>query len=75
MFKEQRAAKIKATQTKAKKGKKLCRHTALLRYRTDNANIATVSKNGVITAKGTGICKVYVQTANGIWKICKVTVK
>jgi hypothetical protein len=69
------AAKIKATQTKVKKWKKLCKHTALLRYSTDNANVATVSKNGVITAKGTGTCKIYVQTVNGIWKTVAVNVK
>jgi translation initiation factor RLI1 len=69
------AAKIKATQTKVKKWKKLCKHTALLRYTTDNTNVATVSKNGVITAKGTGTCKIYVQTVNGIWKTVAVNVK
>ena len=68
-------AKIKATQKKARKGKKLCNHAKLLRYKSNNTSVAKVSSSGKITAVGSGTCTVYVQTVNGIWKTVKVTVK
>ena len=67
--------KIKATQKKAVKGKKLLRHAALLRYRSNNTAVATVSSDGVITAAGKGSCQIYVQTVSGIWKTVTVTVE
>ena len=36
---------------------------------------AVYDKDSYITAVGTGECKVYVQTVNGIWKTIKVSVK
>ena len=68
-------AKIKATQKKAGKGKKLCNHAKLLRYKSNNTSVAKVSSSGKIIAVGAGSCTVYVQTVNGIWKTVKVTVK
>lgn len=69
-------AKIKATQSKARKGKKLLDggHAALLRYRSSDPSVAVVNSKGKITAKGTGNCLIYVQTVNGIWKTVKVSV-
>ena len=76
-LKKGKTARIKATQTKAMKGKKLLDsgHSKLLRYKSNNTSVAKVSSSGKITAVGTGSCKVYVQTVNGIWKTVKVTVK
>ena len=68
-------AKIKATQKKAEKGRKLCRHAKLLRYTSDDPSVATVTGSGTITAVGPGSCRVYVQTVNGIWQTVTVNVK
>lgn len=57
-----------------KKSKKLLKHTKKLRFTSSNSNIATVTAGGKVTAKAKGTCKIYVQTVNGIWKTCKVTV-
>lgn len=69
--------KIKATQKKVKNSKKLLdgNHAALVRCTTTNSSVATVSESGTIKAVGTGWCKIYVQTVNGIWKTVEVTVK
>jgi len=69
-------AKIKATQTGVRKGKKLLDggHAALLRYRSSDPSVAAVNSKGKITAKGKGNCLIYVQTVNGIWKTIKVSV-
>ena len=40
-----------------------------------NDRVAKVNDNGKITAVHKGTCTIYVQTINGIWKTCKVTVK
>ena len=67
---------IKATVTKAKKNKKFStNHTTLLRYTSNNPTVATVNAKGKVTAKKAGTATIYVQTINGIWKTCKVTVK
>ena len=50
-------------------------HSKLLRFISNNKRIATVNAEGKVTAKGPGTCKIYVQTSNGIWKSCEVTVK
>lgn len=67
-------AKIKATQTKMKKGKKLNDHEKLLRYTSNDPSVAKVDGKGNITAVSTGKCKVYVQTVNGICKTVDVNV-
>ena len=67
--------KLKAKVTKAKKTLKLpTNHAATFRYITDNPKVAKISETGVITGVEKGWCRVYVQTINGIWKTCKVTV-
>ena len=69
-------ARIKATVKKEKKNKKLMTtHTSLLRYTSNNPEVATVSSKGVVTGKSKGECVIYVQTINGIWKKVNVTVK
>ena len=69
--------KIKATVKKVDKKKKLmpAKYTAKLRYMSSNTEIATVSRKGVVKAKGAGTCKVCVYAANGVNKTIKVTVK
>ena len=37
--------------------------------------VAKATAKGKITVKKTGTAVIYVQTINGIWKTCKVTVK
>ena len=65
---------LKATvQVPAKRSVKV--HSAKIRYATSNPYVATVSKSGQINAKGTGSCKIYVYTQNGIRKTVTVTVK
>ena len=61
---------------KVKRSKKLLTgHEKKLRFISGDPSIATVSAGGKVTAKAKGSCKIYVQTINGIWKTCKVTVK
>lgn len=67
-------AGIRATTVKENKNKKLLAHAAEFRYYSSDASIATVSKKGVITAKKTGKCTVYVVANNGVYKTIKVTV-
>ena len=56
-------------------GKELLNHRALLRYRSETPAVATVDENGTVKAVGTGWCRIYVQTVNGIWQTVEVTVK
>ena len=55
--------------------KKLVSHTSSYRYYTTNSKVATVSKAGVIKAKGKGTCSIYVLANNGVYKKVKVKVK
>ena len=55
--------------------KKMLLHTAEFRYDTSNSSVATVGKDGTITAKGKGTCYIYVYAQNGYAKKIKVTVK
>ena len=76
VLKKGKTYKIKATVNKLKKGKRLMptSHAAKLRYKSSDAKVATVSKNGKIKAKGKGTCYVYVYAVNGAYKKVKVTV-
>ena len=66
--------KVKATLENSKKNP--LSHTAYIyRCYTSNKNIATVSANGVVTAKAKGTCKIYVLANNGVYKTLSVTVK
>ena len=72
-----KSAKLSGQVRKAVKGKNTTAavHTKLLRFTTTNKNVATVSAKGKVTAKNPGTCRTYVQTSNGLWKSCKVTVR
>ncbi|MBQ6623253.1 MAG: Ig-like domain-containing protein [Mogibacterium sp.] len=70
-----KSATINAIVTKAKSGKKLAtNHAPKLRLISNNPAIATVNAKGKVTAKSKGKAVTYVQTINGIWKTCKITV-
>ena len=68
-------SRITPTLTMVKAGKAGLGHTRTFRYLSMNTAIATVSRSGLITAKGVGTCSVYVIAENGLWKEIKVTVK
>lgn len=63
---------IKATEVK--QNKTIKRHRAIA-YESSNTKVATVSKKGVVKAKGKGTCYIYVYAQNGVYKRIKVTVK
>ena len=67
--------KLSGTVTKVYPKKKLAGYAKNMRFISNNTSIATVDANGKITAKSKGSCTIYVQTINGIWKTCKITVK
>lgn len=67
-----KTVKIKASY---KKNKKVSVHIAKFRYESSNEKVATVDKKGKVKAVGSGTCKIYVFTQNGICKTVKVTVK
>ena len=74
-LKKGKTAKIKAAIVKKNNKLPLFGHTAKFRYDTSNKKVATVSKEGKITAKGKGTCYVYLYAVNGCAKKVKVTVK
>ena len=57
-----------------KKSKTIKKHRAVS-YESSNKKVATVSKKGVIQAKGKGSCNIYAYAQNGIYKKIKVKVK
>lgn len=74
-LKKGKTATIKASVSKVKTNKKLAiSHAATYRYTSNNPAVATVNAKGKVTAKAKGTAVIYVQTINGIWKTCKVTV-
>ena len=74
-LKKGKTSKIKATIVKKNNKLPLFGHTAKFRYDTSNKKVATVSKDGKITAKEKGTCYVYIYAVNGCAKKVKVTVK
>jgi hypothetical protein len=68
--------RIKATYKKVNKKKKILTrgHADPIRYKSTNKKVATVSKKGLVRAKGTGYCKIYPQLIKGDWKTVEVTV-
>ncbi len=55
-------------------GKKFIEYRAI-KFESDNTKVASVDKNGVVTAKKAGTCTVYVYAQNGACKKVKITVK
>ena len=76
-LKKGKTYKIKAKVNKQQKGKRLMpkSHAPKLRYLTSDSSVATVSKKGKITAKGSGTCNIIAYAHNGVSKNIKVTVK
>ena len=72
-----KTAAIRAKTIPEVQGKKLLgeSHAARYRYASDDKTVATVDKNGVITAVGKGTCHIYVYAQNGTSKKVSVTVK
>jgi hypothetical protein len=46
-----------------------------LRYFSSDTNVATVSETGMIKARGSGSCRVYIMANNGIRASLEVRVK
>ena len=63
------------TQTLASKKLSVMKHAAKLTYSTTNKKVATVSKTGVVKAKGKGSCYIYVRAASGAYAKVKIKVK
>ena len=74
-LKVNKTATMKPTLVLEKKNKKAVDHVAKFRYLSTNTAVATVDKNGKITAKGKGTCTIYIFANNGKLKSVKVTVK
>lgn len=72
-----RTARIKAGEILADKKKKSLGkgHALTFRYASSKDSVATVDKNGTITAVGRGTCTVYVYARNGRARRISVTVK
>ena len=66
---------LKIKQTYAEKNKKPTLHMRPLTYTTSDKTVATVTKKGVIKAKGTGSCYIYITAYSGVYTRVKVTVK
>lgn len=75
VLKSKKTFPIKATMIKENKKKKVLDHESELRYYTGNKAVATVTKNGKITAKKQGSCTIFVIANNGVAKTIKLTVK
>ena len=73
-IKKGKSFRIKARAIPQSAKLKVKKHRAIA-YESSDKNIATVSKKGVIKARGKGTCKVFVYTQNGVSKAIKVTVK
>ena len=69
-------AKVKTAVKGVKSGKDVMRlDHALLRWYSDDANVATVNAKGEIRAVAAGECTVYALAANGVRGAVKVKVK
>ena len=74
-LKVKKTATIKPTLVLENSKKKAITHVAKFRYKSSNTKVATVDKNGKITAKKKGTCIIYIYANNGMLKSVKVTVK
>ena len=73
-LKKGKTLKLKAKAVPQSKKLKVKKHRAVS-YESTNANIATVSKNGVVKAKNKGTCYIYAYAQNGVFKKVKIAVK
>ncbi len=73
-LKKGKTTKIKAKVAAQSSSMKVKKHRAIA-YESSNANIATVTKKGVIKAKAKGTCFVYAYAQNGVCKKIRVRVK
>ena len=73
-LKKGKSFKIKAKAIPQSMSLKVKKHRPIA-YESSNTKVATVSKKGVIKAKGKGTCKIFVYAQNGVSKTIKVTVK
>ena len=70
-----RSKAVKARVKGVKKGRKLIRHGAAVRWYSSNVNVAVVDENGNITARDRGRCTVYALAMNGVRAKVNVTVE
>lgn len=70
-----KSEKITAKTIKQDRSKKLVKHASEFRYISSDESVATVAKDGTITATGAGSCSIYVIANNGVYKEIHVTVK
>jgi uncharacterized protein YjdB len=66
---------LKATVKKVKSNRKLLNHTAKVRYYSSKTSVATVNKNGKVTAVAKGVCRIWAIAPNGVRTSATVTVK
>ena len=73
-LKKGKTYKLKAKEIPINPKKKINHHRKLC-FESNNKIVATVSEHGKIRAKGTGECKIYVYSQNGVYKSVKIKVK
>ena len=73
-LKVRRKATIKAKVEGVKKGYKVLKHVARLRYYSGDKTVAKVNKKGRITAVAPGTCTIIVMANNGVYATVTVTV-
>lgn len=74
-LKVDKSSKIKASVQEVNKKKTFILHAALVRYVSSDESVATVDKNGKVTAIKKGTCKIYCVALNGKNKAVSVTVR
>ena len=67
-------SRIRASVKGVKKGYKVLKHVARLRYYSSDNTVAKVNKKGRIIAVGAGTCTIYVMANNGVYSTVTVTV-
>ena len=68
-------ARLKATVTGVKDGRKPLDHVEKVRWYSTDANVAIVDGNDRVRATGTGTCTIWAVANNGVRTSVKVTVK
>ncbi len=73
-LKKGKSLKLKAKAVPQTKKLKVKKHRTVM-YESDDINIATVSKKGVVKAKNKGTCYIYAYAQNGVSRKIKIIVK